>query len=272
MKLRHNKKRNTAFLYEVLVKKYTVASINKDAALMSEIKDTIRSFFSKGKTLNTELSLYRTLSETAGVDTYTAKRLLEETRTRYQSLDQREIFNEQTKLISWINKNVGRDSYNAFISNYKTLATISQYFDTKTAIKESVAMEKKLITTLIAKPEVVAESNMEPMDNLVYKTVIKNFNEKYSQSLSENQKNLIQHFVFSFQDEGIGFVSYVNEEVTRIKNIVESYEGDDAVETRMESVLGLIESFKTRPIDKDMLEKVLKLQSLAEEIENGDHD
>jgi hypothetical protein len=40
----------------------------------------------------------------------------------------------------------------------------------------------------------------------------------------------------------------------------------------MGQVTEMINTFRNRPIDKEMLEKVLKLQTLAEEIQNGDHD
>jgi hypothetical protein len=272
MKLRHNKKRNTAFLYEVLVKQYTIASINKNKELMSEIKNTIVTFFAKGRPLYGELSLYKTLAETNGVDSYTAKRLLEEAQADHKKLDHRTIFNEQTKVINWINKNVGRDAFSMFVPNYKSLATISQFFGDTSGPKERVLLEKRVYVQLVGKPQVIAETKMEPMDNLVYKTVIKNFNEKYDDALTENQKHLIQHFVHSFQDQGIGFVSYVGQELDRIKAIVEGFDGDEGMKNKMGQVTEMINTFRNRPIDKEMLEKVLKLQTLAEEIQNGDHD
>ena len=45
MRLRHNKKRNTAFLYEMLVKHCAIYSLKKDKEMVAEIKNTIRKYF-----------------------------------------------------------------------------------------------------------------------------------------------------------------------------------------------------------------------------------
>ena len=273
MKLKHNKKRNTAFLYEMLIKHYTIASINKDKEMMMEIKNVIRSFFSKGKPLSKELTLFRNITETNGADSYTAKRLFEETVKEHEELDGLQIFNEQTKLINWINKNIGQDSFNIFMPNYKSLASIAQIFDDKNTTREKIILEKKVISMMMSKPQIIKEMKLEPMDNLVYKTVVKNFNNKYADTLLEEQKKLLQHFVLSFQDEGIGFVSYVNGEISRIKEALENYSGSTETKEKMNLVLEMVNDFRNRPIDREMLEKVMKLQGLAKEITNdGNND
>ena len=64
MKLKHNKKRNTAFLYETLVKELTKAVVEKDSYKKAKILDTIKEFFSKGSLLRKELELYQAINET----------------------------------------------------------------------------------------------------------------------------------------------------------------------------------------------------------------
>ena len=52
MKLKHNKKRNTAFLYESLVKELTKAVVKNDTKRRSALVSIIKEHFSKGTALN----------------------------------------------------------------------------------------------------------------------------------------------------------------------------------------------------------------------------
>ena len=78
MKFKHNKKRNTAFLYETLIKELTKAVVHKDIERKNFIVETMKQYFNSNTPLGKELRIYRDLNETAGVDLYTAERLLAE--------------------------------------------------------------------------------------------------------------------------------------------------------------------------------------------------
>ena len=106
MRVKHNKKRNTAFLYEVLVKNLTIATIKQDKDLVSEIKQQVLNFFGSNKLLGKELKAFRNIYESNKLDVYTAQRLIAESRKDFNTLDRTEIFNEQTKLINWRLSNI----------------------------------------------------------------------------------------------------------------------------------------------------------------------
>ena len=272
MRLRHNKKRNTAFLYEMLVKQCAIYSLQKDTKMVTEIRNTIKKYFRTGTPLGAELSLYKTLNLTHSVDSFVAQRLVMETKNDFKSLDRKIIFNEQTKLINWINKNLTRESFNSFVPSYKNLATISQIFNGEHTAKERVLLEKKMVATLMSKPIEIKETEMVPMDDLVYKTVINNFNKKYKGELLDEQKELLKTYVLSFVDNGIGMQKYLNEEISRIKNVINSHTSPDTID-KLVAVSELIESFKRVPIDDEILTKIVKLQSLVKELQNnGDND
>ena len=101
MRVKHNKKRNTAFLYEVLVKSLTVATIKQDLELVSEIKNQILNFFTVDKVLGKELRAFRNIYETIKADVYTAQRLIAESKKDFNAINKTTSFNEQTKLINW---------------------------------------------------------------------------------------------------------------------------------------------------------------------------
>jgi hypothetical protein len=274
MRLRHNKKRNTAFLYELLVKQYAIASLQENKALCAEIKEVLSTFFRTGKPLARELSLYKNLYETNSIDGFTAMRLVQESYNAYQKLDLKTLFNEQTKLINWINKNVGQDAFDTFVPNYKTLATISQIFGGESDVKQKVILERKLVGTLVERPQQQKKAELQPIDNLVYRTVVQNFNKKYNESLNESQRRLIESYVMSISDGGLQFQMRLNEEIHRIREAITSYTSTNTeTAQKLQSVLQLIESFRKTPINEQVLEKVLKLQALVQEItDNGNND
>ena len=64
---RHNKKRNTAFLFETLIKEMAKSVMAKDAKRQTQAAQLIKNHFSKGTALYSELQLYRAISETKDV-------------------------------------------------------------------------------------------------------------------------------------------------------------------------------------------------------------
>ena len=63
MKAKHNKKRNTAFLYEVLIKELTKTIVEKDPERKKVTSAILKEHFRKGTPLGQELILYKTLVE-----------------------------------------------------------------------------------------------------------------------------------------------------------------------------------------------------------------
>jgi hypothetical protein len=263
-KLKHNKKRNTAFLYEALVKELTKATVEKNETTKKQIVAIMREFFSTGKPLSRELDVYKTLYETNNVEREVAKSLINESKRMYFGLSQPEIFNEQSRLISTVNKSVGSHVFSNFMPNYRNLATISQIFDIDIPIKTRVILEQALTDFLVSEEK---EANqIQPIDNIVFKTFISKFNEKYNGSLLEEQKKLLTHFIMAQDGVDVDFKIYINEEISRIKTLVHN-----SSEVKSSSQYGKInemfDSFKQRQIDNKYLEDIMYLQVLAKEIE-----
>ena len=105
MKLKHNKRRNTAFLYEVLVKELTRATIQSDKKKKQIIVQTLKEFFNKNSILGKELEIYKVLNETFSLRERDAEKLLSEVKRMYKNtLNSEGIYSAQSKLISKINK------------------------------------------------------------------------------------------------------------------------------------------------------------------------
>jgi hypothetical protein len=270
MKFKHNKKRNTAFLYESLIKECARSLVKREENKTDIISSMIKESFKSDTALGRELKLYRDIGEVKCVDVYTAERLIEETRKEYDNLDKEEIFEKQSALIDSINKQLGKDVFNNFVPNYKNLATIAQIFS-KNGVKDRILLERKLISSMVSGKHKGAQKSMTHINGLVYKTFINNFNEKYSKALSERQSVLLAKFVTSFSDNGLALKAYLNEEVPKLKSEIISLKekneikSDGSMVKKADEVLELLESFKKVRIDRSLITKILKIQQLIEE-------
>ena len=107
MKLKHNKKRNTAFLFEALCKELTKAIIEKDTGRKTTVLAVIKEGFKKGSVLSNELEIYKSVLETKATSTRQADRVFREAVRQYESVSKERIFEEQSTLINNINKSLG---------------------------------------------------------------------------------------------------------------------------------------------------------------------
>jgi hypothetical protein len=272
MKLKHNKKRNTAFLYESLVKEITKAVVNNDTKHKNILVSIVKEHFSKGSNLREELDLFKVLSETKHVDLYTAERLITETKKQYDKLDKKAIFEKQSELINQMNKAVGKSAFAAFVPNYRHLATISQLFVSGLNVKEQVLLERNLIGAMIAKPgQAVKAKEMPHVDGLVFKTIIENFNKKYDGQLLAEQKELLNRYILSFNASEVEFKVYLNEELARVKEEIAKLSEDEIIANdmelseKLERVKEVVGRFQMKKINTEMIEKVLQVQKLIKE-------
>ena len=104
---------------------------------------------------------------------------------------------------------------------------------------------------------------MRPIDNIVCKQIIKKFNEKYSDVLLKEQKELFSRYILSYADD-VDFMVYLNEEIGRIKKVVNETNTISVVEKQ--KLIQKIDELKNKPIDKEIVESVLHFQSLIKEL------
>ena len=249
MATKHNKKRNTGFVFEALVREATKAILAQDESKKKVVVRTIKEFFKKGTELSKELECYQALSQDDKLSPQLGEKLIFEVKRKASQLNKGKLAKEKNALISEINKNISKDVFNNFVPNYRALATIAQIFKADTPVKERVL--------------------------LVVKKFIDKFNTTYTTLISE-QRELLSKYVTSINDGYTEFQYYVNEELERIRNVVtealnQKIIKDDAYMLEgINGVLAKIEEMKTFSVDESFLMKMLKLQKLSSEIENDD--
>jgi hypothetical protein len=278
MRIKHNKKRNTAFLYESLIRELTKTILKKNVSRKKKVLSIIKEFFIMDTTLKAELGLYKTLVEERDHDPATAERILWEVKTDYgDRLNKSRIFKEQSALIKKINTLLSQDVYSNFVPNYKQLASVHAVFNIDLPPKERVILERSIIEniTLDSASTQKREAIKEPIDNIVYKSFVKKFNEMYGDTLLKEQKELMSRYIISFQDNSIGLKIFLNEEMTRLREVLttgrstKEFLEDTEMTSKMTNVLNILESFKEKTIDKGLVEDVLKIQQLAYEMTSG---
>jgi hypothetical protein len=270
--MKHNKKRNTAFLYESLVKELTKAVVRQEEAKKKTIITLIKESFRKGSPLNEDLDLYKSILENKDKMTKDfTDRFLVETKKDYNSIDRKSVFNAQTKLISQINQQLGASVFNNFVPNYKDIATVGSWFqDTKSNAKSRLIIETNVKSLLV--PSVKEEKEMKHIDNLTYKTFVGKFNDTYKNSLKENQKSLLTNYITSFSDNGLGLKSFINEEVGNLKLQLSQKlsEGKGVLgeerHEKLSKVSVILEDFTKRPLDENMVKKLFFIQDLMGEL------
>ena len=272
MKMKHNKKRNTAFIYEAIIRELAKAIHESDEKKKKMIIRLIRESFNSGTLMGKDLDLYKSILETKNVDKYTAEKIVFQSRIQKSALNHKKLFAEQSEFIETINKNISPDVFSNFVPNFKDLATIFQIFHPKTKTKNRVLLENQMIHRMTTE-SVQNTDDLKPIDNLTYKTFVKKFNEKYSSTLIKEQKDLLSKFIGSFSDNGIELKVYLNEEIPRLyrkvsesKNLPE-IKSDTEMINKTDRVIELLQQFDKKPVDKEMIHDVLSIQRLVKELE-----
>ena len=266
--MKHNKKRNTKFLYEILIQELTYSALGKENN-KKKVFPILKEFFSRRSPLGEELIVYNHVFDLYGTDEKTVKKGLDIASERYSSLDQSKIFNSQTKLISKINTILSPELFKKFLPKYKTYATLSQFFNKETPIKSKIVLENEFISSFCTPKK----KEIEPIDNIVFKKFVEKFNEKYLKDLNEQQQKLLSKYVFSI-NEDYDFKIYLNDELRRlleevkksvsIKEVCE----DEQMKEKVQKTIKFLEE-DCKDFENIDLEKVLKIQEYVEECQKS---
>ena len=271
-RMRHNKKRNTLFLFEVLVHEMTKCITSKDDERKSVVLSILKEFFRPGSELRKEKELLHGVITCTWKDTNNIQKLIFHTREEYSNLNSDSIFESQSALIKRVNKELGPDLFKTFLKDYKRIATVHQLFNAELTPKQRVLIEQNVVEQKIEEKEEIVH-----IDKLVYTKFVEGFNSKYAGKLHEEQSQLLSHYISSFTDNGVQLKVFVNEEISRIlsrlQNSLEGYEiqENSDLELGINQVISNVKNYRNQPINENMLKDIINLQQLVRELtSNGD--
>jgi len=273
MKMKHNKKRNSAFIFEVLIRELTKAIMDKDSPKKKMILSLIKENFKGNSALARDLELYKSILDTSGLDRPTAEKLIFECRMQRCTIDERQLFKEQSALIKKINQEISKDAFTIFIPNYRNVATVYQIFNSGTKTKQRVLLESQILNQMVI-VEHKDKPLMQHINNLTLKTFIKGFNEKYNDNLMLEQKTLLNKYISSFSDDGAEMRVYLNEEISRLKKVVhkslqlKEIQEDGSMVEKTQKVLEILNTTSKRQVNTEFIQEILKIQGLVKEMES----
>ena len=269
MKNKHNKKRNTAFVFEALAREATVAIIKGDTERKAKVVSIVRKHFTGDSLLKKDLECYRSLYENQNLDETTSKKIVEAVLAAKRLIDPDGLFKQQTEVINDINKELSPETFNNFVPNYKSLATIAKMFNTNSP-KQKVMLETKIVEGMVSDTET---SSLEPMDSITFRTFTKKFNQKYGDTLLREQKELLNQYISSFSNEELELKIYLNRELGRLKESlekateVEEVAADEEMINKTKLVKERLESLSSETtLTEATLFTILKTQELVKEI------
>tara|TARA_R100001163_G_scaffold65201_2_gene61573 strand:- start:43 stop:879 length:837 start_codon:yes stop_codon:yes gene_type:complete len=278
MKIKHNKKRNTAFVYEALIKEATISILKNDLKKRKAAISVIKKHFYEGSTLRADLECYRSLGEKQNLDRLTCEKILKESKLQKRMIDPSDLFNKQTELIHDINKEVSPSVFNNFVPNYKSLATIAQIFSDRISPKSQVILENQIIIEMLKAAE--QEAIPQVTDDLVFRSFVTKFNDKYNSNLLNEQKELLNYYISSFVDNSLQLKIFLNEEIGRLKEELaralsenSELQNDTSMHSKTEQLIEKLNSFAKEGVSDEVLLTVLKTQQLVKEIySDGDYN
>jgi hypothetical protein len=97
--MNHNKRRNTAFLYEALVRELTKSVVAKDEERKSAVMAVMKEFFSNDSVLKQELTLYNEIIETRGTTKNAAEKIIGYVRKERERIQKNFLRNKLVLLI-----------------------------------------------------------------------------------------------------------------------------------------------------------------------------
>ncbi len=133
MKAKHNKKRNTAFLFEVITRHLAKSILEKNIPAKEVSLRILREHFSRKQPLGQELECYNALMSSTEGDKILAEKMIYSVKMLHKKLDLKKVYAEQTNVIHKVNKSLGGQVFSAFVPNYRSYASIAQLFRDNTA-------------------------------------------------------------------------------------------------------------------------------------------
>ena len=226
-----------------------------------------KKYFAKGTVLHKENLIYSSLTESRDLGNDIFKEVLETAKKQYNLLDKKSVFNQQTRLISEVNKSLGKDFWGNYVKDYQWTATLNQVLKQDNSPKNQVLLEHKLVD--IKAPVESKTASFPKIDNLAIKSFVQRFNNTYKQTLTESQRTILNKFILSPHDNGLELKTCIYEELSNIRdqlNEAHSSSADESVKNKISKVVAKTESYRDTKVDQKIIFEVFQMQSLVEEL------
>jgi hypothetical protein len=257
----YNKKRNTYFLYDVLVKGY-VRSLSEGDVRAEGSLNLIKEFYNIKTVLGKEKKLYEQVLSIRNFELSDSEKIsvLRKCKDEYNTLDKRVIFESQTKVLTRVAYLFGKSVLNEHVDDNVLYANIYQYLNCDN-YAESIGLEKKILEQAGFVQENTAENKSKITEQLI------------PQYLQE-QKD----FVALYVSNNPGFQLYMYEQIKLAKEVLlehsvcsECEVCDVEMKSGIIKIYHKLEELKRRAITEQDFNLILKVQDLVSDLKKKEN-
>jgi len=280
MTIKHSKYRNTAILFELLVRQTTADLLqNRDSRAVK----ILRKHFTNTE-LGKEYALYTSFNTIGRLSESKAEMFINTVLEQRKKLNEDRLKKEKFNLIKEI-KNVYDidDFFKAKIDNYKTYASVYTLFESQNN-KAFVDSKQLLLNKINIVEHIVGENaSQKPASAtlveefmkedkevrlLAYKLLVEKFNEKYS-DLSKKQKAVLKEYINNIS-ETENLKEFMNRTIKEIKSELSNISTkikDPVVKIKLNETIKLLHPINNNQFVKDeIITSVLQYLDLIDEL------
>lgn len=254
MKPKHNKLKNSAILFELLVRQITSDTLKNQE---SKAIGILKKYFNNTEICK-EYRIYNALTSAKHLTEQKADILINASVESYRKLNKTSLKKQKYDLVAAIKEHYNIDEFfKANISNYKMLASIYMLFEMDQP--EYVDPQKYSDCKVTILEAISAPASTESKDELleafstydkgtralVYKIMLKKFNEKY-QDFDTKQKSLLAEYINNMSSTD-KLKEYVNTEFVTVKKQLKKHikeVQDEVRKVKLNEVLSFIKEIQ----------------------------
>lgn len=273
--MKHNKKRNVGIIYELLLGNITSNLLEGNKRQAKVTTRIIEKHFKKGTELYKEFRLFNALSKSHVSNTHIVASILNEAKVASRNLDEKKLEREKSNLLRDINYKISdKDFYYKNIPDYRDLGlvqlTLNEWRKKDRDIKRLVDLETRLGELLLKEKsnKLDSEVNTQHSDRLVLKLMTEKFNKAYGQQLNNDQKTIIENYIFH-QNDPERLIEFFKQKKNQTLNALEAFEdstNNKHLLSKLDSVRNKISELNENNINDENIVKFLTLTKLISEI------
>jgi hypothetical protein len=218
------KRRNTALMYEWLVKKISRCLVEGDSRNAGVALKILKKHFRPGTELHRELRLINAIVKTTVRSDASAASIIAEARQAATLYDAAKLDREKSLLIRNVNHRLNDDTiYEQSVPDFRTYSTVQTLLNewrkplTQRDISKVTSYEEQMINWLVSEKEDAGGDTLDesaPDTRLLVKVMMKKLHEKYDGALSPEQKALVRAYAFAMAHDD---ANIVHRKLTEIK-------------------------------------------------------
>jgi hypothetical protein len=280
--LKHNKKRNVALVYELLVRHLSSKIISEDSDGSKRTFSLIQKYFSPGNPIFAEKELFDVIRENRSSSEQIARKILGEVKAQARATDVHLLNEKRDLMLHDVNHSFGKDIYSRYnISEYKLLASICMLIESfrkrSPVISESVdvlRLEESIVRYMLSDCEPETQQQQK-IDDLACAMAISRFKERYG-SLNESQRSLLGSYIKSImRSDRTRLLAHLKRDVSIIEKKIEKgmllqeVRDDKIMSDRMKDALSSLRKIELSTDVESSVQDVMLYHGLCEQLESS---